>query len=161
MFHLYVPTGINVRVYNHHTHDLCSCVTDDINTKYPPLILRRNTTYKKNPICYRTSNIHECHPLYELIRCIFFFLDGGEGCHPARRNSNGGKISLMQYYKFLLNERSKKKNCITGNSILQGQKLMTEFVVIVYIREQEQKLSWMQQNQNTSEQKLIKLCAKM
>ena len=50
VFHLDVPAGSRARVYNAPTHELCVCVTDDINTKYPLLILRRNTTYlESNP----------------------------------------------------------------------------------------------------------------
>ena len=45
VFHPYVPTGSHARVYNAPAHDLCVCGTDDINTNYPPLILRSHTTY--------------------------------------------------------------------------------------------------------------------
>ena len=48
--------------------------------------------------------IHECHPLYDIIRYISFFPDGGEGCHRAQRNKNSGHIYLRQYYKFLLHK---------------------------------------------------------
>ena len=121
VFHPDVPTGSHARVYNAPTHELCVCVTDDINTKYPPLILRRNTTYlENNPSVTELQIIHDCHPLYDLIRYLFFFPDGGEGWHPARRNRNGGKISLRQYYKFLLHKHPEQKHRITGNIILQG-----------------------------------------
>ena len=148
VFHPDVPTGSHARVYNAPTHELCVFVTDDINTKYPPLILRRNTTYlENNPSVTEFQIIHDCHPLYDLIRYLFFFRDGGEGWHLALRNRNGRKISLRQYYKFLLHELPEQKKCIIGNIILQGQKLMIEFVVMAYIREQEQTLRWVRQNQ--------------
>ena len=109
VFHTDVPTGSHARVYNAPTHELCVCVTDGINTKYPPLILRRNTTYlENNPSVTELQIIHDCHPLYDLIRYLFFFPDGGEGWNPSRRNRNGGKISLRQYYKFLLHEHPEK-----------------------------------------------------
>ena len=148
VFHPDVPTGSHERVYNAPTHELCVCVTDDIDTKYPPLILRRNTTYlENNPSVTELQIVHDCHPLYDLIRYLFFFPDGGEGWHPSRRNRNGGKLSIRQYYKFLLHERPEQYHRITGNSILQGQRLMMEFVVMAYIREQEQKLRWVRQHQ--------------
>ena len=102
---------------------------------------------ENNPSVTELQIIHDCHPLYDLIRYLFFFPDGGEGWHPAQRNINGGKISLSKYYKFLLHERPEQNHRITGNSILQGQKLMMEFVVMAYIREQEQNLRLVRQNQ--------------
>ena len=97
VFHPDVPAGIHARVYNDPNHELCVCVTDDINTNYHPLILRRNTTYlENNPYVTELQIIHNCHPLYDLIRYLFCSPDGGEGWHPAQRNRNGGKISLKE-----------------------------------------------------------------
>lgn len=78
VFHPEVPTGCHSRVYNAPTHELCVCATDDIRTTYPPIILRRNTTYlENNPTVPELQSIHDCHPLYDIIRYIFFFPDGG------------------------------------------------------------------------------------
>ena len=56
-------------------------------------------------------------------------------------------MSLHQYYKFLLHERPENFGRRTGNYILQGHKLMMEFVVMAFLREQTQKLRWMRKNQ--------------
>ena len=63
------------------------------------------------------------------------------------KKKNGEKISLHQYYKFLLHERPENFGRRTGNYILQGHKLMMEFVVMAFLREQTQKLRWMRKNQ--------------
>ena len=56
-------------------------------------------------------------------------------------------MSLRQYYKFLLHERWSDESYLLCNSILQGQKLMMEFVVMAFLREQHQKLRWIKDNQ--------------
>ena len=78
VFHPEVPTGCHSRVYNAPSNELCVCATDDISSTYPPVILRRNTTYlENNPTAPELQSIHDCHPLYDIIRYLFFFLDGG------------------------------------------------------------------------------------
>ena len=78
IFHPEVPTGNHVRTYNAPTHELMVCATDDLQLSYPPLVLKRDTTY-----CDHNQNIpelqlvHDCHPMYDLIRFLFFFPDGG------------------------------------------------------------------------------------
>ena len=71
-----------------------------------------------------------------------------EGWHPGRKQKDGvSSLSLMQYYKFLLHERPETFARGTGNYILQGHKLMMEFVVMAFLRTQSQKLRWIRQNQ--------------
>ena len=53
----------------------------------------------------------------------------------------------MQYYKFLLHERPDRFARRTGNYILQAGKLMMEFVVMAFLRTQDQKLRWCRKNQ--------------
>ena len=78
IFHPEVPTGNHVQTYNAPTHELMVCATDDLQLSYPPLVLKRDTTY-----CDHNQNIpelqlvHDCHPMYDLIRFLFFFPDGG------------------------------------------------------------------------------------
>ena len=57
------------------------------------------------------------------------------------------KLTLLQYYKFILHERPKRFVRLTGNYILQGQKLMMEFVVMAFLRIQDQKIRWVRQIQ--------------
>ena len=78
VFHPKVPTGGHARVYNAPSHELCVCATDDIRSTYPPLVLKRNTTYlENNPTVPELQTIHDCHPLYDIIRYLFLFPDGG------------------------------------------------------------------------------------
>ena len=78
IFHPEVPTGNHVRTYNAPTHELTVCATDDLQLTYPPLVLERNTTYCDNvPNLPKLEMIHDCHPMYDLIRYLFFFPDGG------------------------------------------------------------------------------------
>ena len=73
-----VATGGYERFYNDHSHELCVCATDDIRSTYPPLVLKRNTTYlENNPTVPELQTIHDCHPLYDIIRYLFLFPDGG------------------------------------------------------------------------------------
>lgn len=53
----------------------------------------------------------------------------------------------MQYYKFLLHERPDRFARRTGNYILQAGNLMMEFVVMAFLRTQDQKLRWCRKNQ--------------
>ena len=74
VFHPEVPTGGHARVYNASSHNLCGCATDDIRGTYPPLVLKRNTTYlENNPTVPELQTIHDCHPLYDIIRYLFLF----------------------------------------------------------------------------------------
>ena len=78
VFHPEVPTGCHSRVYNAPSNELCVCATDDISSTYPPVILRRNTTYLENkPTVPELQSIHNCRPLHDIIRYFFFFPDGG------------------------------------------------------------------------------------
>ena len=81
VFHPEVPTGGHARVYNAPSHELCVCATDDIRSTYPPLVLKRNTTYlENNPTVQELQNIHDHHSLYGIIRYLFSFPDGvGKG----------------------------------------------------------------------------------
>ena len=56
-------------------------------------------------------------------------------------------MTLRQYYKFLLHKRRSEDTYCICNSILQGQKLMMEFFVMAFLREQNQKLRWIKDNQ--------------
>ena len=66
-----------MRTYNAPTHELMVCATDDLQLSYPPLVLKRDTTY-----CNHNQNIpelqlvHDCHLMYDLM-FLFFFPDGG------------------------------------------------------------------------------------
>lgn len=142
LFHPEVPTGIHARTYNAPTHQLTVCTTDDMQLNYPPLVLKRNITYirKKNTIAPELQIIHDCHPLYDLIRYLCFFPDGVEVWHPERKQVCGEEnMSLRKYYKFFLHERPKGFRKI-GNTILQGHRLLQEFLVMAFIREKQQKL---------------------
>ena len=55
-------------------------------------------------------------------------------------------MSLRQYYKFLIHERPKGFRQV-GNNILQGHRLSQEFVVMAFIRDQQQKLRWIKDHQ--------------
>ena len=80
VFHPEVPTGCHSRVYNAPTHELCVCAINENTLSYPPIILRRNASYlDHNPTVSELYTIHDCHPLYDVIRYLFFFPDGGEG----------------------------------------------------------------------------------
>ena len=68
-------------------------------------------------------------------------------------------MTLHQYYKFLLHERPESYCRRTGNYILQGHKLMMEFVVMAFLREQTQKLRWLRKNQKRIRAEMYKtLC---
>ena len=56
-------------------------------------------------------------------------------------------MTLRQYYKYLLHERWGGEGKLMCNNIMQGQKLMMEFVVMAFLREQNQKLRWIKDNQ--------------
>ena len=70
LLHPEVPTGSHVQTYNAPTHKLTVCTTDDLQLKYPPFILKINTTYitKKNKVVPELQIIHDYHPMYDLIR---------------------------------------------------------------------------------------------
>ena len=160
MFHPEVQTGGHARVYNAPSHELCVCAVNENTLPYPPIILRRSTTYlEDNPSVPELYSIHDCHPLYDIIRYLFFFPDGGEGWHRGRKRKDGKKMTLHQYYKFILHERPENYGRKTGNYILQGQKLMMEFVVMAFLREQTQRLRWMRINQKKIRAEMYKtLC---
>ena len=134
------------------------CNTDDVQLKYPPLALTRNTTHntKKNKVLPKLKNIHNCHSIYELIRYLSFFPDGGEVWHTKRKEVCGEvKISLRKYYKFLIHEHPKGFRQF-GHNILQGHMLSQEFLVMNFTREHQQKLIWIIDNQKKSELNHIK-----
>ena len=80
VFHPEVPTGGHV------------CAVNEEKLSYPPVILRRNATYlEDNPTVPELYTIHDCHPLYDIIRYLFFFPDGGEGWHPRRKRKDEKK----------------------------------------------------------------------
>ena len=92
MFHPEVQTGGHARVYNAPSHELCVCAVNENTLPYPPIILRRSTTYlEDNPSVPELYSIHDCHPLYDIIRYLFFFPDGGEGWHRGRKRKDGKK----------------------------------------------------------------------
>ena len=68
MFHPEVQTGGHARVYNAPSHELCVCAVKENTLPYPPIILRRSTTYlEDNPSVPELYSIHDCHPLYDII----------------------------------------------------------------------------------------------
>ena len=78
IFHPEVPTGSHIRTYNAPSHELMVWATDDLQLTYPPLVLERNMMYcDHNPNIPKLEMIHDCHPMYDLIRYLFFFPDGG------------------------------------------------------------------------------------
>ena len=78
IFHPEVPTGSHVRTYNAPTHELTVCATDDLQLSYQPLVIERNTSFCDHaPYLPKLKMIHDCHPMYDLIRFLFFFPDGG------------------------------------------------------------------------------------
>ena len=65
------------------------------------------------------------------------------------KNKDGSTLTLKKYYKYLLHERPASSNRMTGNAILQGQRLMMEFVVMAFLRTDTQKLRWARKHQRT------------
>ena len=78
---------------------------------------------------------------------LSFFPDGGEGCHPKRKQVCGGvNVSLRRYYKFLNHERPKELRQV-GNNILQDHRILQDILVMAFIREKQQKLRRIKQHQ--------------
>ena len=141
-----VPTGGHERAYNAPTHELCICSPNTKCGKFPPLILRQKPCAHDNGRD-KIETLHDCHPLYDIIRYLLFFPDGGRGWTPKMKNKNGKPLTLRQYYKYLLHERPVSCNRLTGNMILQGQRLMMEFTVMAFLRSDTQKLRWAKDHQ--------------
>ena len=68
-----VPSGAHERAYNAPTHELCICSPNTKCDKFPPLILRqRPTVTDDGSERDKIETIHDCHPLYDIIRYLLF-----------------------------------------------------------------------------------------
>ena len=81
-----------------------------------------------------------------MLHFVFIFPDGGRDWNPnlLQYNNSSKKMSLLQYYQYLLHERLNK-----SNSLMKSRKLLQKYTVMAWTRIESQKLRYFRQNQST------------
>ena len=134
-----IPQREHKRRYNCPGDNELCLVVNDIDFGYPPVVVHHRTEQENRNGNERLQIIHDCNALYDMLHFVILFPNGGQGWHPnlSQRNDDSKKISLLQYYQYLLNER-----CNQTNSIMKGRKLLQQYVVMAWTRIESQKLRY-------------------
>ena len=87
--------------------------------------------------------IHDFHPIHNRFHFVLLLLDGGQGWRQNMRRTNGnGRVTLRDYNKYMLHERS-----YSTNAIIKSAMLMQKFVVMEFAREESQRLRFLYEYQ--------------
>ena len=83
--------------------------------------------------------INNCSSIYDRLFFVLLFPDGGKGWHHKMKckQDSEKKLTLNKYNRYLLQERKE-----SVNAIMQGAKVMQQFAVMTFARDESHKLQY-------------------
>ena len=142
-----VPSGEYERRYNTpNLSELCIAASN-LEYGYPPIVVRHR------PVLMDNGNpnlqiINNNSSIYDRLFFVLLFPDGGRGWHPQMKCRDGNKkLTLHKYNKYMLQERANSKY-----AIMKGHRLMQQYAVMSFARDQSQKLQYHRHKVNKKRQ---------
>ena len=142
-----VPSGEHERRYNTpNLSELCIAASN-LEYGYPPIVVRHR------PVLMDNGNpnlqiINNNSSIYDRLFFVLLFPDGGRGWHPQMKCRDGNKkLTLHKYNKYMLQERANSKY-----TIMKGDRLMQQYAVMSFARDQSQKLQYHRHKVNKKRQ---------
>ena len=106
--------------------------------------------HKKTPnnTQYDTQIVDPLHNGYDPLAYVLFHLFGERGYDLQNSwNSDGSSITLRDYYKYIFQRRYEDANNIVQDIKLQGGKLTHKYICDMYVKIEDNRLSYLRQNQ--------------
>lgn len=115
-------------------------------------IISLNESHESSDVLLRTKDdgplhrISDYHPAFDPLRYVLLFVDGQHGWNLSLSNTDGKKLTALQFYNYILQVRDPDQHF---NSILRSGRLFQEYMLMSFHKIERQKLFWLERNQKS------------